>query len=315
MHRNSQWVLNEITVSDNKTANVSPNIHYTQNHVRLSAKRPVRAYSMYPHPDVGLHDHDFHEIFVVVRGSAEQLIGETSEMLLPGSIFVLQPASQHALRRTRDLELININYLAEWFLTDIRALRGIDHLLPLFFEAERYSRAAVPPVVRLDATPDEFGRLMLELTDLIQAETSGRTLLYLESCFYKFLDELSVIYGRSYGRDVNQVVRPEVNRGLQLIEAAVAQRKVFSASQIAQQAGLSINRFENLFREHTGMSPTDYFQKHRVHHVSRRLLNSKVSIAEIAHDFNYADAAHLNRYFRRFFQMTPGEYRRRFAAK
>lgn len=292
----------------------TPQLHYELSHVRLDALHPVRAYSQYPHPDVAMHDHDFNELCVVVRGTAEHITPQGKETLSRGTIYILQPDSQHSLCHADGLELINVNYLAEWFLTDLRALRGIDHLLPLFFESHRYSRASVSPITRLDATPGEFETLMVELSDLILADASRRSLLYLESCFYKFLDGLALIYGRTFGRDLTSSVRQEVTRGLQAIETTVVQRGEFNAARVAREAGLSISRFETLFREHTGMSPIDYFQKHRVHHVCRRLLSSHGSIAEIAHEFGYADAAHLNRYFRRYLYSTPGEYRRRYSS-
>jgi AraC-like DNA-binding protein len=47
--------------------------------------------------------------------------------------------------------------------------------------------------------------------------------------------------------------------------------------------------------------------------VGRKLLASSASVAEVAHEFGYADAARLNRHFRAWRGLTPTDYRRRYA--
>jgi AraC-like DNA-binding protein len=288
-------------------------LHYDRNHVKLNAAAPVRVQRYFAQPDVALHDHSFHEIVLINGGTATHVTTEGGEPLHAGMVLILQPESVHGYAETKHLDLTNLYYLAEWFLADVRALRGIEHLFALFFGSALYSRRLVAPIVRLDLTADELNRLRLEVRHLSEGYVTARSLLYLESCFFKILDELARAYGRSCGRDMALQCRPEVMRGMNLIETQVAIRGEFDATATARCAGLSNNRFTVLFHEHTGMTPMEYFQKHRLHHVCRRLLSSLLSIAEIAHEFGYADVAHMNRYFRRYLKTTPGAYRRRFA--
>ncbi|GAB5562191.1 MAG: hypothetical protein SynsKO_38380 [Synoicihabitans sp.] len=259
------------------------------------------------------HDHSFHEIVVVTAGSAIQSTREGDEKLKGGTALILQPESSHSYRQSRHFDVINIYYLAEWFLTDVNALRGADHLFSLFFGSALFERQLAAPIVRLDLEVAEFENLKFEMAQLIQGEAENRSLLYREACFLKILDELSRVYGRTFGRDQTRPVRVEVLQGLEAIERQAAKGE-FLIAEASRQAGLSVNQFERLFRSHTGMKPIDYFQKIRLNHVCRRLLNSGASIAEVAYEFNYSDAAHLNRYFRRFLKMTPGQYRKTYAS-
>ncbi|MCF3650637.1 AraC family transcriptional regulator [Synoicihabitans lomoniglobus] len=257
------------------------------------------------------HDHSFHEIVIVTAGSAMQSTAEGHEQLQEGTALILQPESSHSYKRSSGFNVVNIYYLAEWFLTDVNALRGVDHLFSLFFGSALFEKKLAAPIVRLDLNAVEFARLKLELQQMIQGEQDKRSLLYREACFLKILDDLANAYGRRFGRDRTRPVRNEVIRGLEVIERQ-AYKGGFHIAEVSRQAGLSINQFERLFRNHTGMKPIDYFQKMRLNHACRRLLNSGASIAEVAYEFNYSDAAHLNRYFRRFLSMTPGQYRQQY---
>lgn len=294
---------------------LKPKYRYSQAHVGLGADRPVSVDRQhyegeYPVP---AHDHEFYEIALVTRGWMTHTTDVGTDQLPKGTVLILSPMSVHSYVGHRGLELCNILYLGEWFLADVRALRGTENLVPLFFEKLMFARTEAPPVVRINPEPAEFARLIDEIADMERRGPKG-SLLYLESCFLKLIDELARIYGRQYGRDFTRPMRSEVTRGLAIIESLVALHGEFLAPQVARQAGLSHTRFDVLFREHTGMSPTDYFQRHRVQHVCRRLLATSLTVAEIAQEFNYSDAAHLNRYFRRYQRMTPSAYRRRFGS-
>lgn len=51
----------------------------------------------------------------------------------------------------------------------------------------------------------------------------------------------------------------------------------------------------------------------RVAAVRQDLLNTNLTIAAIAHRWNYYDASHLGREFRRVFEISAGEYRQNYA--
>jgi AraC-like DNA-binding protein len=56
------------------------------------------------------------------------------------------------------------------------------------------------------------------------------------------------------------------------------------------------------------MAPSDYQRQLRVR-AARRLLGQGVSPARAAAEAGFADQAHLTRWFRRYYGVTPGAYR------
>ena len=63
-----------------------------------------------------------------------------------------------------------------------------------------------------------------------------------------------------------------------------------------------------LFREYTGLTPTEYIRKYRLTQASRRLRTGKVKVIDAAYDAGFANADTFTRAFYREFGLNPGDY-------
>jgi AraC-like DNA-binding protein len=82
-----------------------------------------------------------------------------------------------------------------------------------------------------------------------------------------------------------------------------------SADELAQAAGLSRFQMYRLFREACGLSPSAYLRQLRLRS-ARRLLAAGEPPARVASVVGFADQAHLTRWFRRTYGITPAVYQR-----
>jgi AraC-like DNA-binding protein len=81
-----------------------------------------------------------------------------------------------------------------------------------------------------------------------------------------------------------------------------------TADDLAAAAGCSRFAAYRAFRSAFGLSPSDYQRQLRLRAV-RRLLAEGTQAAEAAAAAGFADQAHLTRWFRRYYGITPGTYR------
>jgi AraC-like DNA-binding protein len=77
--------------------------------------------------------------------------------------------------------------------------------------------------------------------------------------------------------------------------------------QLAQMAECSRFAAYRAFRSEYGMAPSDYQRQLRIR-LARRLLAGGTSPAIAAAEAGFADQAHLTRWFRRYYGVTPGAY-------
>jgi AraC-like DNA-binding protein len=105
---------------------------------------------------------------------------------------------------------------------------------------------------------------------------------------------------------------PESNRGLaarirEVIHDAGAVADL-TADDLAEATGCSRYAAYRAFRQVYGLSPSDYQRQLRVR-AARGLLSRGVCPAAAAAQAGFADQAHLTRWFRRYYGVTPGVYR------
>jgi AraC-like DNA-binding protein len=81
-----------------------------------------------------------------------------------------------------------------------------------------------------------------------------------------------------------------------------------TADDLAAAAGCSRYAVYRAFTQAYGLAPSDYQRQLRVR-AARRLLSAGVSPARAAAEAGFADQAHLTRWFRRYYGVTPGAYR------
>jgi AraC-like DNA-binding protein len=81
-----------------------------------------------------------------------------------------------------------------------------------------------------------------------------------------------------------------------------------TADDLAVVAGCSRFAAYRAFKQAYGLAPSEYQRQTRVR-AARRLLLAGLPPSRVAAETGFADQAHLTRWFRRFYGVTPGAYR------
>jgi transcriptional regulator of acetoin/glycerol metabolism len=80
-------------------------------------------------------------------------------------------------------------------------------------------------------------------------------------------------------------------------------------SMLAGVAGLSVHHFARQFKQSAGVTPHAYLTQKRVERAQEMLVQTKLSLAEIAFTVGFFDQGHLARHFRHRLGTTPREFR------
>jgi len=99
-----------------------------------------------------------------------------------------------------------------------------------------------------------------------------------------------------------------MDEAVKWLEAHYAEK--VTLAQLVAYMGYSRSRFFNLFREHTGLSPLDWLNRHRIRMAQKLLATGDTTIAEAAHQVGFAELPFFFRLFRRHAGCSPAAYRR-----
>lgn len=289
----------------------------SQVRVKLSASHPVRLQHIDLDEDTRIHDHDYTEICLILRGRVDHHTEAGTETCNEGSVIVAQPGAVHGFSRPSNASVLNIYFLSEWLLHDLRYLWDVDELVSLFLATGLFRMSRTVPTTVFSFTDREREVSLYEIDTLEkELDQDAPSPLYIKSCFTKLLIQLSRSYHRHASRFGTRRAgldfRPEVRAMLEQTERLIEDGKPFDLGALSGTTGFSAEYASKLFKEASGWPPQEYYQRRRVQHACNRLLNPSQTIGDIVYDLGYSDAAHFSRTFKRVMGISPKVYRARF---
>ena len=102
---------------------------------------------------------------------------------------------------------------------------------------------------------------------------------------------------------------PHVSRAIEIMRGAL--EDPVSPLTIAQELGISARQLERLFGRYFNTSPSRYYMELRLDRARNLLLQTEMSISEIAAASGFQSVGHFTRLYRKFFETTPGAQRGR----
>ena len=88
----------------------------------------------------------------------------------------------------------------------------------------------------------------------------------------------------------------------------------FILEDLAKKFDLSVVHLIRVFKKEFGLPIHSYILNKKVH-MAKELLSSNMSVSLIAQNSGFFDQSHLNRSFKRIFQITPKEYQKHISSK
>ena len=256
------------------------------------------------------HDHAHFEICIVRKGVAMHRTAFSTEELGPSTVVVMAPGMVHAIYSSHDLHQTNLYYLTEWLADDLMGHWQEAAFVPLFLAAALFRRKQVGPIPQFTLTPEELGDVDHELASITrELHQAPESLTFLRSCLLKVLILLSRAAVRECNIELSLRFRDDVVAALEYIEGSILRCDSFRVSELAKHLGLTTAHLALQFQKSTGLSPMAYYQRRRIQHACRLLLDLERSITDIAHELGFCDSAHFTHLFKRYQGVLPSEYR------
>lgn len=87
--------------------------------------------------------------------------------------------------------------------------------------------------------------------------------------------------------------------------------KQITLADMAKCAEMSFKYFGTFFKNMTGKTPVDYLNEYRIEKASRKLINTDMSVTDIAYSCGFNDLSYFIKTFKRINKVSPGKYRKK----
>jgi len=255
------------------------------------------------------HMHNFAELVIVTDGCGIQWIDGEQYRVAAGDIFLIRGNTEHCFLERSGLSLSNIMFddvSLEHHLKSMRALPGYNALFlfePAYRKYHRFgshlhisAEALLPVVSLLHAMSSELERGLPGCDLLLLAKTI----------------EIFVRISREYAKCPNPMMRSLNRLGEVISRLEKEYREEWTIAAIARIANMAPSTLIPVFKRATGHTPIDYLIRIRALKAAELLRQSDRAITEIALETGFSDSNYFSRQFRRIYQLSPRDYRRRF---
>lgn len=260
-------------------------------------------YDSYP-----LHCHEEMEIVFVDCGKCRYTIANEDVDLVDGDILVMMPWTLHSFHLTEH----DGYFLSNALLASLNMINHstVDICSSKYFLPILNGGCSNYCLIRCTSKHYmEFRNLMSELLDtyFLKEDFFEIKIKYLLNLLFYML--LKYKYIEIYNDTPTKKDADSVRSVIDYISENY--KNHITLEKLSELVHLSETRLSRIFRSITGMSCIDYVIEFRLSKALDMLRSSDISVIEIAYETGFNNISYFNRTFKKHFNVTPTEYRKK----
>ncbi len=254
-----------------------------------------------------LHYHPECEITLVLKGGTTRRVGDQVSPLLPGDLVFLGPNVPHDFRNEPMLGKppTQVEAIVVQFLPSLPGLEEWQHRLSMQPTHRLFQRAAqgleVTGITRIAAAHI--------LQQMLHVHGMKRLILLMQL--------LDLLANTEEVQEISPVLAPQgqavppdrISKACEHIQAHLAEP--IYVADLATMVGLGRSAFSRLFKRSTGRSVPQYVNELRIGRACQLLVETDLTVSQIAYDCGFVSPAHFQRQFREHQACTPLSYRQK----
>ncbi|MBR5586362.1 MAG: helix-turn-helix domain-containing protein [Clostridia bacterium] len=249
------------------------------------------------------HTHEFYEINYVAKGSCINLVEEEPIIMSEGEWILINPETYHLPYCDGNSLIINFIFDASWFEEQFAG--DFEHN-PVF--AQFMNKENKEDYYRYIIGRNTDGRINKAAQKLITVHEidDGKKFILMQAAAIEFIAEL--IYG-DMPVSLSETQGKNSRAARELIKYMTDNYTNVTLENLSEYIGYSKTHICRIFKEKIGKSFSEILTDIRISRAKYIMLNSNMSMKEIAFKTGYDSAEYFQRLFKKKTGTTPGEYR------
>ena len=244
-----------------------------------------------------LHDHDYYEFFLIIKGSVDHFINQKRMVLKKGHILFIRPQDFHSYKPIgNDFQLINLAILK-------KTIDELTTYLGKGFDKEKVLNGPMPPMVLLSES--DLSSILRRFEKLNTLPVNDKTRLNTE------LRVILVFLFSSYflpsGNPNNNI--PEW-LNLTISEMQKPDNFKMGTEVIKEIACKSNEHISRSFKKYLNKTPTQFVNDLRLNFAANQIRFSSKRILDIAYEAGFENLSNFHRQFKSAFHHTPNDFRK-----
>lgn len=247
------------------------------------------------------HVHDYYQIVYCQRAGGTVQIEGTVYEAVPGTMYFMQPMQPHAMRRGKNMRVIEVKFLAE-DEESAQLLKHLPSVVPL--PDDHIYRRGIKDVVR-----EGLSRAMF-----CNETTNAALQLLLCRLLRRYMpDDREALHTLDFDFTADNVTASSRNNDVEFIrlidymERHLADK--ITLETLAQLIHFNESYLIEQFKEAMGVPPMKYLNEMRMEKAKELLITTQKSITDVARETGFQSIHYFSRTFKKKENMTPHAYR------
>lgn len=250
-----------------------------------------------------VHNHNYYHLVYFTEGSGEHLIDFEKFPVKTGMMYFMKPGQVHQWYFKEKYDGFVVNFSSSFFdwiginssllqkFSFLQSIKITDHVIELNKELQAIISPLFEDIINENLLNDQFTNLKI-----------GSQLL-----------ELFILIERNYFADsnaVNDYKSVLLNNFQTLIDQHFKVKKL--PKDYAEMLYITPNHLNALCKDLGGISAGELIRSRVVLEAKRLLVNKELSVSEIAYELNFQDASYFVKFFKKYTNFTPEQFRKQY---
>lgn len=254
-----------------------------------------------------VHVHNYHQLSIVTKGSADLIVNNYSCKVQAGSVYVISSYAPHHLEQVDHIEVINILFSLDDLMKYAASLQQSEGFRSLFiFQASTSLHTRPNNILTLNF---EGIQEVLHLADAMLKEANNSALgqdIVIQSYFMLLITYLS----RSFDLDTeSEQSAYAFYRLTEHINRNFAEQ--YTMSDLVKLSLLNEKHLRSLFMKKYHCSPMQYINRTKLEKARYYFITTDMNISEVAHACGFDDSNYFSRKFKQEFGVSPREFKQK----
>ena len=259
--------------------------------------------------NTGMHEQEFYEINIITKGSGVHYIHTSRVDAIVGDVFIIPPRVSHGYLGGNGFDVFHL-LLSDAFMNKYMADMQLFPSFSTLFGAEPMMRGKTESNLYLKLKEKEFKEIMNILWQIAYLKEFGNTTEDLMRSNFAMIaiGMMCQAYTQSSNRrNFNTGNDHAILKSISHIHEKYYDK--ITINDLLQISHMSKTTYIKKFKEICKMSPAAYIAKFRVESAAIMLINTSLSISEIAYKTGFYDTSHLTKAFENIYHLSPMAYR------
>lgn len=243
--------------------------------------------------------HDFYEITLITQGNMRMTVNEEEYLLKSGCLLLIRPGDVHSRSEIEKCAYINLAFPAN-VIEEMFQYLDIPYMQKKILTLPRPPKAALSlgETLLLKAQLENLNLLPAKEYRVINVELRRLLLdIMLQYFLPIFFAPKSMLCPSWFNSLMEKLEEPEMFAS--------------SLDELARIGGCTKEHLCRSFRKYLGVSPTAYLNAKRLNYAANMLVHSDAKVIDIAYASGFQSLSRFYHAFKKEFQTTPLEYRKR----